>query len=274
MRIRGRNAVITGASSGVGREIALDLARRGASVALVGRDEARLRDVAALIRELGSTAHVLVCDVQVPPAIARTARDAEAALGPIHILVNAAGVGFWRPFMDTTVDEHQAMMETNYWGTFWWIRRLLPGMADRRSGCIVNVSSGSGKIAFGVTGGYSASKFAVTGLSEALYREYRSRGVRVACVHPASVRTAFWSDARISLGKVPPLIRRSPKISARSVARNVRWMIRTGMPVRTLPVFLALMVRVNALWIRAGDLMLWRWFIPVLLLVLLLMVLT
>ncbi|MFW6088451.1 MAG: SDR family NAD(P)-dependent oxidoreductase [Gemmatimonadota bacterium] len=264
MRIRGRTAVVTGASRGIGQAIALNLARGGADVVLVARSENRLREVAGRVHELGRKAHLVPCDVTDQDAVAWAATRAVAAVGEVHILVNAAGIGTWKPFLEITPEEHDAMMATNYWGTFWWIRHLLPGMVERGTGAVVNISSGAGKFAFGVTSGYSASKFAVTGLSEALHREYRSRGVSVCCLHPGSVRTDFWDPASIQRSEIPPIVRFSPKISPATVARNVRLIVWTGMPVRTFPIFLALLVRINALWIRAGDLVLWKWFAPVL----------
>lgn len=273
MRIKGRTAVVTGASGGIGQAIALNLARGGADVVLVGRSEDRLREVAGRVHELGREAYVVPCDVTDQDAVASAATRALSTVGEVHILVNTAGIGIWKPFLEVTPEEHEAMMATNYWGTFWWIRHLLPAMAERGTGVIVNISSGAGKLAFGVTSGYSASKFAVTGLSEALYREYRSRGVRVCCLHPGSVRTDFWDPDNIRLADVPPLVRYSPKISPAAVARNVRFVIWTGLPVRTFPIFVALLVRINALWIRAGDLVLWKWFVPVLVVGLLLRVL-
>lgn len=273
MRIRGKTAVVTGASRGIGQAIALGLARAGADVVLVARSEDRLREVAGRVRDLGRKAHVVPCDVTDQDAVASAATRAGAAVGEVDILVNAAGIGVWKPFLEITPEEHEAMMATNYWGTFWWIRHVLPSMAKRGTGVVVNISSGAGKFGFGVTSGYSASKFAVTGLSEALYREYRSRGVRVCCLHPGSVRTDFWDPVTIRLSEIPPLVRFSPKISPAAVARNVRLVIWAGIPVRTFPVFLALLVRINALWIRAGDLVLWKWFVPVLVVGLLLRIL-
>ncbi len=154
------------------------------------------------------------------------------------------------------------MMEINYWGTFHWIRALLPGMRERRKGSIVNVAAGSGKFALPVTSGFSASKFAVAGLSEALRRELFGSGVAVSSVFPGSVRTDFWNDDNIDVAAVPALVRFSPKLSARAVARHLVLVVRLGLAERTLPLFVGLTARLNALWVRFGDLLLSRWLLP------------
>lgn len=154
------------------------------------------------------------------------------------------------------------MMDVNYWGTFHIIEALLPGMRARRRGAIVNVSAGTGRFALAVTSGFSASKFAVSGLSEALYRELRGSGVQVSCLHPGSVKTAFWDEARIPLAGLPPLIRFAPKLSPAAVARSVRYCLWLGFPVLSTPFFVGMLARLDAIWIRLGDLLLWRWFVP------------
>lgn len=262
MKIRGSVAVVTGASSGIGRSVAIALARRGAAVALVARRRKELDAVADEIRSRGGRAEAFPCDVSDPAAVARAAGEARRVLGPIEILVNSAGLGVWRPFAATTDAEHRAMMAVNYWGTFQWIRALLPEMRERRRGAIVNVVAGSGKFALSITSGYSASKFAVAGLSESLRRELLGSGVTVGAVFPGSVRTSFWNDASIDRAELPPLVRFSPKLSPAAVARQVVWMVRLGLAERTLPVFVAFTARLDALWTRLGDLLLWRWLLP------------
>lgn len=262
MKIQGSVAVVTGASSGIGREVALALARRGAAVALVARRRAELEAVAVEARALGARVEVLPCDVSEADAVNRAALQAVEELGPIDIVVNAAGLGIWRPFAATSDDEHREMMAVNYWGTFHWIRALLPEMRRRRHGSIVNVIAGTGKFALAVTGGFSASKFAVTGLSEALRRELAGSGVVVSSVFPGSVRTDFWNASRIDFPAVPALVRRAPKLSARAVARSVVLVVRLGLAERTLPIFVAFTARLNALWVRLGDLMFSRWLLP------------
>lgn len=262
MQIKAKTAVVTGASSGLGRATAMALARRGASVALVARRADLLEEVAGELRALGARAIGIPCDVADPAAVAKALERVRSELGEPDILVNAAGIGIWRPFHAVSEAEHRAMMDVNYWGAFHWIRGVLPGMRARGRGHVVNVSSGAGKVAFAVTSGYSASKFALTGLSESLHRELLGTGVGVSCLHPGSIRTAFWSEERTPTRGLPALVRLTPKLSPDAAARAVCLCIRFGFPVWSTPVFQNVLIKLNALWIRLGDLMLSRWFVP------------
>lgn len=264
MRISGSRAVVTGASSGIGRAVALRLARLGADVALVARRAAALEAVAVDARRYGKRVLVVPCDVSDPAAVARAHQIVETELGPPDILVNAAGFGVWKPFLEITADEHAGMMNVMYWGAFHWIRAALPGMFACRRGHVVNISAGSGRFALPVTSGFSAAAFALSGLSEALHRELLGRSVGVSCVHPGSVRTAFWNEGNLPSKTIPALVRFTPKLSPEAVARNVCYCIWLRLPTRTLPVFVAFLARANALWIRLGDLILWKWFVPLL----------
>jgi len=262
MRLTGATAVVTGASSGIGRAVALDLAKRGVALALVARDADALEAVAGLVRQRGARVLVVSVDVSDSEAVASAHGRIRAELGEPDVLVNAAGCGVWKPFAAVSDAEHRRMMDVNYWGTFHWIRAALPGMRARRRGAIVNISSGSGKFALAVTSGYSASKFAVTGLSEALHRELRGSGVQISCLHPGSVKTPFWTEEKIPEAGLPPLVRYAPKLSPESVARSVRFCLWFGIPTLTTPVFVSLFAKLNAIWIRLGDLLLWKWFFP------------
>ena len=268
MKIRGKTAVVTGASSGLGRAIALSLARGGADVALVARREDLLRELAQEVEALGRRCLVVPTDVADAARVRSASQAIVNEVGTPDILVNSAGVAVWKPFLEISDAEHEAMMNVNFWGAYHWIRCLLPAMKERGSGHIINISAGTGKIGLPVTSGFSASKFALTGLSEALHREFLGTGLHVSCVHPGNIRTDFWDERTVPKQGLPALVRFSPKMSPRAVARDVVFFcVRLGVPVRTLPVFVALLTKVNALSIRAGDLMLWKWFFPLLLLV-------
>ncbi len=262
LRLKGKRAVITGASSGVGRAVAIDLARHGVDVALLARGEEGLNLTAEAAAKHGVKTLVVPVDISIAGDVAAAFERVRRELGEPDILVNAAGLGIWKPFGDITDEEHREMMDVNYWGTFHCVREVLTGMRARRCGAIVNISSGTGKFALSVTSGYSASKFAVTGFSEALYRELRGSGVSVSCVHPGSIKTSFWSEERVPLAGLPPLVRYSPRLSPQAVARSVRHGIWLGFPALTTPVFVAFLAKVNAIWIRLGDLLLWPWLFP------------
>ena len=264
MRISGRRAVVTGASSGIGRAVALRLARFGADVALVARRVEALDSVASDAAQYGGRALVVPCDVSDAAAVLGAYSHINEKLGVPDILVNAAGFGIWKRFLDITTDEHVRMMTVMYWGAFHWIRAVLPDMIARGHGHVVNISAGSGRFALPVTSGYSAAAFALSGLSEALHREMLGTPIGVSCVHPGSVRTAFWNEDHTPRRSIPPLVRYAPKLSPDAVARNVCYCIWLRIPIRTLPIFVAFLARANAVWIRLGDLMLWKWFLPLL----------
>lgn len=262
MQIRGQTAIVTGASSGIGRAVALKLAKLGATVALVARRRHELETVAHAIEADGGKAIVIPCDVTDSAAVQTALERVELEIGTVHVLVNAAGIGVWRPFEEVSDEEHHLMMNVNYWGSFNWIRRVLPGMAKQKRGRIVNISSASGKFALSVTSGYSASKFAITGLSESLHRQYLGTGIGISCIHPGSVKTDFWNEARTPKATIPPLVRFAPKLSPAAIARSVVYSIRFGFPSLTPPIFVNLLAKLNAIWLRFGDLMLWPWFVP------------
>lgn len=273
MKIKGSTAIVTGASTGVGKAVALKLAKCGANVALVARRSDKLEEVAGLAEKLGVKVFVVACDVTDSNQVKSAVQTVIQELGPVHILVNSAGFGVWKPFLEISDQEHQKMMETNYWGTYNFIRAVLPTMLANKQGHIVNISSGTGKFSLSVTSGYSASKFAVTGLSEALYRELRFTGVKVSCLHPGSIKTEFWNEQNTPQKYLPATIRLSPKISPQKVARAVCYCLWLGFPAYTFPVFVAILAKLNALWLRLGDVILWRYFYPALALLILILIL-
>jgi short-subunit dehydrogenase len=218
---RDRVALVTGASSGIGAQLARDLAGRGARVALLARRADRLEALAA---ELGGDRQALAvpCDVSERAAVeAATARVLER-WGRIDVLVNSAGVARHALFKDEDPETFVRLMETNYLGVVWAIRAVLPAMRARGEGWIVNVSSVAGKLGQPDESAYSASKFAVTGLSEALAYELAPLGIHVMTVYPALVRTEMFTPD--VLARMPERVKRTfiePADLTRAVFRGL-----------------------------------------------------
>lgn len=203
---RDRTALVTGASSGIGRLMALRMATAGARVALVARRQDELEGVAREIRDAGGDALVLPCDVsrleQVEASVARV----RECFGGVDLLVNNAGYGHHRRFLEWDLADMERVMRVNYFGALYFTRLLLPWMVERRCGWIVFVASVAGRIASPEESAYSASKFAVVGLAEALSLEVEEAGVHVLSVCPGVIRTPFF-DAE-ALRRMPPVSRR------------------------------------------------------------------
>jgi NADP-dependent 3-hydroxy acid dehydrogenase YdfG len=186
--LSGRTALVTGASRGIGRAVAVRLARSGAEVQLLSRSAA---DLEALAAELGGRAWPadLTDDADVWTTMEQMH---EALVGPPDIVVNAGGVFGVAPLHETTVAEFDRNVATNLRGTFLVLRCLLPALLARGSGTIVNVGSVAGRKAFPGNGAYSASKFGVRGLHEVLLEELRGTGVRATLLEPAATNTGIW----------------------------------------------------------------------------------
>ncbi len=202
----GLRVLVTGASSGIGRALSLQLARKGARVALVARRERELELLAAEIAAAGGEAVALPADVADRGQVEACAEKARAALGGIDVLVNNAGYGGRRQFLDWDVEDMERMVRVNYLGALYWTKALLPDMVARRRGWIVFVASVAGRIAPPGESAYAASKFALVGLASSLSHEVEPHGVHVLTVLPGVIRTPFF-DAE-ALVAMPPVARR------------------------------------------------------------------
>jgi len=182
-------AVVTGASTGIGRETALELARRGGTVVGIARSQATLALLRDDARGLAGALDTVAADVSDPDAITAALRQVEQSHGRIDVLVNNAGTGAYGPALGMSAAEFDRIMRTNYLGAVSCSLAVLPGMLGRRKGHIVNVSSPS---AFSPPPGqtaYAASKAALDAFSESLLLEVRDQGVRVSIVYPGHVIT-------------------------------------------------------------------------------------
>lgn len=175
---------ITGCSTGFGLELAKQTIEHGYRTVMTARDPSTLKGY-------GATENVLVLklDVTEPKQIAAAVEAAEARFGGIDVLVNNAGIGYFAAIEEGEEAEVRKMFEVNLFGLSRMVKAVLPGMRKRRSGCIVNFSSIGGIRAFPAIGYYNATKFAVEGLSEALWQEVEPLGIRVMVVEPSSFRT-------------------------------------------------------------------------------------
>lgn len=187
--IQGKNALITGAGRGIGRAMALALAKEGVNVGLLGRTEANLREVEKEINGSGIKTAVATADVGNNEDVVKAVDSIKNNLGNIDILINNAGVAKFGGFLDLDVKEWEQMIQVNLLGTYYVTRAVLPGMMEQKSGDIINVSSTSGQRGAPVTSAYSASKFGLLGLTESLALEVRKHNIRVTGLTPSTVAT-------------------------------------------------------------------------------------
>ena len=237
MELRGKNVVVTGASSGIGRATALEMARRGANLVLGARRADRLEEVAAECRRLGVQAVAVPTDV----TQAADCRRLIDTAGEVDVLVNNAGFAVFGPVPGVDLDEARAMIETNYLGALYCTQAVLPRMLARRKGTIVNVSSITGLMGYARMSTYCASKFALTGFTEALRDEVLGSGVRVALVCPGTTETEFF--VRAERGKMPGASRLLPSVQPERVARAVCDAAEDGRYRRILPLLAAIYMR-------------------------------
>ena len=183
--------MVTGASRGIGRAVALRLARQGADLIITGRTAEDLASLAQDLREIGRKVLVAEGDATKEQDVADSVRSAKEMFGKIDILVNNVGIGAYRPFTDTTVDDYDTMVGANVRSTFLYTRFVVDAMIEHHYGQIITIASQSGKIGYAGEAPYCASKFAQMGMMESLDRELLQHNIKVAVVCPGSVNTDF-----------------------------------------------------------------------------------
>ncbi|MFA6954847.1 MAG: SDR family oxidoreductase [Thermoanaerobaculia bacterium] len=223
---KGRIAIVTGASSGIGATTAVALARAGCRVAVAARRQDRIDEIATKCREAGSEAVAIRTDVTRREECLELVRRTTEAFGPPDILVNNAGFAIFDTIADARPEDIRSMLDTNYLGAVNCTQAVLPGMLERRRGTIVNVASIVGIMGFAGMGAYCATKFALVGFSEALRNETIARGLRVSLVCPGTTDTEFFDTALRE--KSPAAERLIMAVPPERVTRAVMRAIRGG----------------------------------------------
>lgn len=194
--LKGKKAIITGGSRGLGKAVAIAFANEGIDIAITGRNEQKLQETVAELKKLGVNATYALFDVgnyaEVQTGVAQIVSD----LGGVDILINNAGVAAFGTLNDMKVEQWTEIIQTNLMGMYFVTKEVLPHLIAKNEGDIVNVSSTAGLTGNASTSAYSASKFAVIGMSEALMKEVRKNNIRVCTLTPSTIA----SDMSIDLG--------------------------------------------------------------------------
>ena len=219
-KLRGTTAVITGATSGIGRETALEFVRAGARVVIAGRREARLEELTTEIASMGGQSLAVSTDVADQAQVERLINQAVKQFGRIDVLVNNAGVGAAARFDEMALDDFRRVMDVNFWGAVYACKAVVSQMRKQAGGgVIINVSSILGKRGMPFETAYCASKFALAGFSEALRTEVMADGIDVSTIFPGAVETEIFTSAANQTGmEVPSVL---PKFPARALARTI-----------------------------------------------------
>jgi NAD(P)-dependent dehydrogenase (short-subunit alcohol dehydrogenase family) len=198
--------LITGASQGIGAALARVFAAEvpGARLALVARNEKKLRTVAAACLRLGATVEIFPADVTHEAAVRKTARIVTSHFGAVDVLINNAGVFEAAPFGKTTVAQFDRQLAVNLRSAFLVTHAFLPAMLQRKRGDIFFMSSIAGLQAYPGGAAYCAAKFGVTGLAKVLRAETKGTGVRVCCVHPGATWTPSWAKSGVKPERIMP----------------------------------------------------------------------
>jgi 3-oxoacyl-[acyl-carrier protein] reductase len=187
--LAGKTALITGAGRGIGRATAIALAKEGVHIGMIGLNMSNLEKVTEELVEYGVNVAAATADVSNLESVTHAVEHIKGELGPIDILVNNAGTAKFGGFLELTPEEWENIIQVNLMGVYNVTRAVLPEMIDRKTGDIINISSSAGQRGAAVTSAYSASKFAVLGLTEALMLEVRKHNIRVTALTPSTVAT-------------------------------------------------------------------------------------
>lgn len=198
--LKGKTAIVTGAGRGIGRAVAIALAKEGVNLGLIGLTMSNLEKLTEELEQFDVNISAASADVADLEAVQHAVEHIKSDLGAIDILVNNAGIAKFGGFMDLSPEEWEKIVRVNLMGVYNVTRAVLPEMVERKSGDIVNISSTAGQKGAPVTSAYSASKFAVLGLTESLMLEVRKHNVRVTALTPSTVATDLAVESNLISG--------------------------------------------------------------------------
>ncbi|XMO87209.1 3-ketoacyl-ACP reductase [Algibacter sp. AS12] len=198
--IKGKKAIITGGSRGLGKATAIALAKEGVDVSITGRNENTLKETVTELKALGINATYAVFDVSNYQVVQKGIKKLITDLGSVDILVNNAGIAAFGTFNDMKVEDWTQIIQVNVMGMYYVTKEVLPHLIEKNEGDIVNVSSTAGLTGNAQTSAYSASKFAVIGMSESLMKEVRKNNIRVCTLTPSTIATDMALDLGITDG--------------------------------------------------------------------------
>lgn len=187
--LTGKTALITGAGKGIGRALAIALAKEGVNVGLLARTTSDLEELAAQLQEFNIKTAIATADVAQMEAVNSAVKQLQDELGFIDILINNAGVAYFGGFLDLEPAKFEQTIQVNLMGVYYVTRAILPAMIEHKTGDIINISSTAGLRGAAVTSAYSASKFGLIGLSDSLMQEVRKHNIRVSTLTPSTVAT-------------------------------------------------------------------------------------
>lgn len=262
MKFNDKIVLITGASSGIGEEVAYLFASKGADLILIGRRIDRLNQVKVRIEEKyrEQRCKVIRCDVSKKEEVLEMSKDVLKDFKYIDILVNNAGFAIFSNVINTSIEEIKSQIETNLLGAIYCIKAFLPIMLERNFGRIVNVASLAASIGVPNLASYCASKFGLLGFSQALYHELHGTNVRISVVSPITVKTEFFNHQSFKSIELEPKIALSANSVAKAIlrainskrleitvpfyARGAIWLTQT-LPYLTNPIVRELFIRFN-----------------------------
>lgn len=235
--INGQTCIITGASSGIGRASAFALADQGVNLVLTARREERLKEICAECEKRGVRAVYYAGDAKEEKTAFNTVKLALDTFDRVDMLLSNAGIGIYKPFLETTMEDYDQLMDTNVRSCYAFLLQTVPEMLNNGGGQIIIVSSVTGMRGAARETAYTATKFANRGIAQSLNREFRDQGLRVTCLEPSKTYTEF----EIGNGRTEDEMQKEKEntLSAEDMAEAVVYTFTRRRGIRVMEMYLA-----------------------------------